>query len=57
MNARNPMAGGFPFILCIFVGVIAGLTLGEPSLGFLLGAAAGTLIALAIWLLDRRRAP
>lgn len=55
MQSRTPRAGGFLLVLCIFLGVIVGAWSGEPSIGFLFGAGLGTAIALAVWLLDRRR--
>ena len=38
----------------IIVGVIGGVILGQPSIGFLAGAGAGILIAVALYLRDRR---
>ncbi len=54
MQSRSPRAGGFLLILGIFVGVIVGIWRGEPSLGFLIGTAAGIAAALLVWLVDRR---
>ncbi len=48
-------AGGSILAAAIIAGVIAGIILGQPSIGFLAGAAIGTLIALLLWLRDRRR--
>ena len=47
-------SGGFLFALAIFAGVGVGGFLGEPSLGFLVGAGAGLLLLVAVWLIDRR---
>jgi len=47
-------AGGFLFALAIFAGVGIGGFLGEPSLGFLVGAGTGLLLLVAVWLIDRR---
>lgn len=55
MNARNPIAGGFLLVACIFLGVIIGLTRGQSSLGFLIGTAIGIAAAVIVWLVDRRR--
>jgi hypothetical protein len=38
----------------IIVGVIGGVILGQPSIGFLAGAGAGILIAVVLYLQDRR---
>ncbi|WP_375272212.1 hypothetical protein [Sphingomonas sp.] len=48
-------AGGFFIALGALGGTIAGLSLRQPSLGFLAGLAIGAAIALAVWLIDRRR--
>lgn len=53
--SRNTAAGGF----AIATGVLGGTILGavgfhQPTIGFLVGAAAGVAIALAVWLVDRR---
>jgi hypothetical protein len=42
--------------LCILAGFVAGLGIANPMKGVLIGTAAGTLIALLTWLIDRRRA-
>ena len=58
MNAptnRSGRAGGSILAGCIIAGVIVGSILGQPSIGFLVGAGLGVLIALALWLADRRR--
>ena len=52
---RTPMAGGFAIALLSITGVIVGSIAGQPTLGLLGGFAAGVAIALAVWLLDRRR--
>ncbi len=48
-------AGGFWLAGAIIAGVIGGILLGQPSIGFLIGAASGVLIALLLWLRDRRQ--
>lgn len=48
-------AGGSILAGAIIAGVIAGSILGQPSIGFLVGTAAGILMALLLWLRDRRR--
>lgn len=55
MNQRSPQAGGFLLITAIFVGTGIGVAKGEPSLGFVYGLGAGVVLALLVWLLDRRR--
>jgi len=46
-------AGGFILAISILAGTVAGLIAGQSSIGFLAGAAAGILLALLVWLLDR----
>lgn len=55
MSRRSPQAGGFLLILAIFIGMAAGIMAGQPVLGVLTGTAVGILLALAVWLVDRRR--
>ena len=47
-------AGGSIIAGAIIVGAVGGIVAGQPSIGFLAGAALGLLIALALWLKDRR---
>jgi hypothetical protein len=53
-SPRGPVAGGAILALSLTVGVVAGVALRQPSLGFLAGLIAGVAVALAIWLRDRR---
>ena len=55
MAGPSPSAAGAPLALAIFVGVGVGAALHQPSAGLLAGAAVGTLIAVLVWLRDRRR--
>jgi hypothetical protein len=52
---KNAQAGGCFLTFGILAGVFAGMYLGQPSVGFLAGAAAGLLLLLIVWLIDRRR--
>lgn len=47
-------AGGFIIAAAILIGTVGGGLMGQPSIGFLAGTAAGILAALALWLRDRR---
>ena len=53
--ARNTTAGGFLIASGAMLGALLGATIGEATRGFLLGTAAGAAVAVAIWLIDRRR--
>jgi len=49
------MAGGFFLIAPIVVGFIWGLATDRAMQGAIIGFAIGLLLALIIWLVDRRR--
>ena len=52
---RTTRAGGCFLTLCILAGFPLGLALGNPMKGVLIGTAAGIVIAVLLWLIDRRR--
>lgn len=54
-SSASPAAGGVLIAIGAIGGSVAGLFLGEPSKGFLLGIGAGIGMAVAIWLLDLRQ--
>ena len=41
-------AGGFILAASIIAGVVGGIVIGQPSIGFLVGAAAGLLVATLV---------
>ena len=55
MNARTTQAGGCFLTFCILAGFAGGIALGNPMKGGLIGTAAGALVAVLLWLVDRRR--
>ena len=57
MESRSEyaQAGGSILAISIIAGTVAGIIVGEPSIGFLIGTAAGGLLAFLFWLNDRRR--
>ncbi|HEY8593175.1 MAG TPA: hypothetical protein VIL42_09985 [Sphingomicrobium sp.] len=55
MQSSRARAGGCFLTLFIPIGFVAGLAVGDPVGGSLLGLAAGAAIAVAVWLFDRRR--
>jgi uncharacterized membrane protein (UPF0136 family) len=58
MTDRNgPQAGGFLLALCILVGAVIGTVRGQPSIGVIAGISVGIVVAIALWLKDRMRAP
>jgi hypothetical protein len=52
---QSSQAAGFILAISILAGAAAGVIVGQPSLGFLIGLAAGVSIALLYWLSERRR--
>ncbi|KAK0345058.1 hypothetical protein LTR94_012357 [Friedmanniomyces endolithicus] len=53
-KAKNPTGAGAIIALLIMAGAIGGGLLGQPSIGLLVGTGAGTLIALLLWLRERK---
>jgi hypothetical protein len=48
-------AGGFILAASIIAGAVGGTVVGQPSIGFIVGTVAGVLLALLVWVVDRRR--
>jgi hypothetical protein len=48
-------AGGCFLTICILAGFPLGLAIGNPMKGVLMGAGAGTVLAMLTWLVDRGR--
>ena len=55
MTQRTPAAGGIFLFLGPVIGAVYGISRGQPILWMLYGFAAGVLLAIAVWLIDRRR--
>ena len=55
MRAQATKAGGCFLSLSILAGFVAGLAIANPMKGVLIGTATGVILALAVWLIDRRR--
>ena len=54
MARRNHLAGGFFLILAIFGGFVWGAMSGLPVQGAIIGTLVGIVLAVVIWLYDRR---
>ena len=52
---RTPRAGGCFLVVAILLGFVAGLATRDAMRGVVIGTAVGIVIAVAVWLLDRRR--
>ena len=55
MQSRSTRAGGCFLSICIILGFFGGLAIRNPLKGALIGTAVGAVLALATWLIDRRR--
>jgi hypothetical protein len=54
-RTRYTQAAGSMLAISIIAGAVAGVIVGQPSIGFLAGFAAGVLLAILFWLNERRR--
>ena len=57
MDSKKPRAaraGGILIAFAVMTGAVAGLAMGQASIGMVGGLATGLLLAGLIWLLDRR---
>jgi hypothetical protein len=54
-NTQPRLAGGIFVALGLLIGAILGVALDQPSAGLVIGMAIGSMIAVAIWLFDRKR--
>ena len=54
-KGRYTQAGGSILAISIIAGTVAGIIVRQPSIGFLVGTAAGILLAFLFWQHDRRR--
>jgi hypothetical protein len=55
---RHPskgVAGGFFIFVGLIIGSIIGVVYDQPSIGMVGGMASGAIIAVIVWLLDRRK--
>ncbi len=55
MADRSPTAGGGIIALTTIAGAVLGGVLHQGSAGLILGLILGCVIALALWLIERRR--
>jgi len=53
-RTRNTQAAGSVLAISIIAGAVAGVIVGQPSIGFLAGTGAGILLAILFWLNERR---
>lgn len=55
METKPKRAGGCFLMVAILLGFAGGLAIRDPIRGVLIGTGSGIAIAVAIWLIDRRR--
>jgi len=55
MKTRTTHAGGFFLVVAIIAGFAWGAMSGVPVDGAVMGTLVGIVLALAVWLIDRRR--
>ena len=55
MQGSSTRAGGCFLTIFILLGFLYGLSIQNPLKGTLMGLAAGALLAIATWLIDRAR--
>jgi len=54
-NRRTPAAGGIFLFLSPIIGTLYGIGRNDPIKWMLIGFGIGVLLALTVWLIDRRR--
>jgi hypothetical protein len=54
-NSPPRLAGGIFIALGLLIGAIIGVAMDQPSAGAVIGMAIGAVIAVAIWVMDRKR--
>ena len=55
MRGSTTRAGGCFLTICILAGFPLGLAIGNPMKGILIGTGLGIAVAIATWLIDKRR--
>lgn len=53
-RVRYTQAAGSMLAISIIAGAVAGVIVGQPSIGVLVGTGAGILLAILFWLKERR---
>jgi hypothetical protein len=53
-NLKSPAGGGCLIFAGFLLGAILGILYGEPSLGVLIGVGIGVVLALGLWLVNRK---
>lgn len=54
-NSKPRLAGGIFIAFGLLIGSIIGVAMDQPSAGAVIGMGIGSVIALSIWFIDRKR--
>jgi F0F1-type ATP synthase assembly protein I len=54
-NSQPRLAGGIFIAFGLLIGAIIGIAMDQASAGTVIGMAIGTVIAMVIWIMDRKR--
>ena len=54
-NNQPRLAGGIFIAFGLLIGAVVGVAMDQPSAGTVIGLAIGTVIAVVIWIMDRKR--
>jgi hypothetical protein len=54
-NSQPRLAGGIFIAFGLLIGAIIGVAMDQPSAGAVIGMAIGSMIAVLVWIMDRKR--
>ena len=54
-NNQPRLAGGIFIAFGLLIGAIIGVAMDQPSAGAVIGMAIGSMIAVLVWIMDRKR--
>jgi hypothetical protein len=54
-NSQPRLAGGIFIAFGLLIGAIVGVAMDQPSAGAVIGMVIGSIVAMLIWVMDRKR--
>ena len=54
-NNQPRLAGGIFIAFGLLIGAVIGVVMDQPSAGAVIGMAIGSMIAVLVWVMDRKR--
>jgi hypothetical protein len=54
-NSQPRLAGGIFIAFGLLIGAIGGVAMDQPSAGAVIGMGIGIIIAVVVWIIDRKR--